>query len=43
MQKDYIYERVEHLVRKYKTRNPLELLESMKAVVMETDRYERLK
>ncbi|MCD8380330.1 MAG: ImmA/IrrE family metallo-endopeptidase [Lachnospiraceae bacterium] len=43
MQKDDIYERVEHLVRKYKTRNPLELLECMKAVVMETDRYERLK
>lgn len=39
----YIYKKVESLVKKYKTRNPFELLACMNVVVIESDRYKKLK
>ena len=39
----YIYNKVEKLVKKFKTRDPFEILEEMNVIVGETDRYEKLK
>ncbi|MCD7751521.1 MAG: ImmA/IrrE family metallo-endopeptidase [Lachnospiraceae bacterium] len=43
MPKDYIFERAEELVRRYKTRDPVELLKCMNVTVRETAQYDRLK
>ena len=40
---DYINKKVNDLIRKYKTRDPIELLEALGAVVGETSAYARLK
>mgnify|MGYP002801239688 FL=1 len=40
---DYINKKVNDLIRKYKTRDPIELLEALGAVVGETSAYSRLK
>lgn len=43
MGNSYIYNKVEKLVKKFKTRDPFEILEEMNVIVGETDRYEKLK
>lgn len=43
MGNSYIYNKVEKLVKKFKTRDPFEILEAMNVIVGETDRYEKLK
>ncbi len=43
MVNSYIYNKVEKLVKKFKTRDPFEILEEMNVIVGETDRYEKLK
>lgn len=43
MNKNYIFEKTEQLSRKYKTRDPFELLDYLHVVVFETDRYKTLK
>jgi Zn-dependent peptidase ImmA (M78 family) len=40
---DYIYSKVEKLVRRFGTRNPLEILERMNVIVGETSNYKKLK
>lgn len=40
---NYIYERVEKLTKKYKTRDPFELLHCLNVVVFETDKCHDLK
>lgn len=40
---DYIYKKVEDLVRKYKTRDPLEILNGLHVVVGESSQYHSLK
>ena len=43
MRCDYIYRQVERLVQKYKTRDPIELLEARGVIVKETSQYQNLK
>lgn len=43
MGNSYIYNKAEKLVKKFKTRDPFEILEAMNVIVGETDRYEKLK
>lgn len=43
MGNSYIYKEVERLVRKFKTRDPFEILDGMNVVVGETNRYQKLK
>lgn len=40
---DYIYRKVTFLVRKYQTRDPIELLEALNVIVGETSAYTKLK
>ena len=42
MRCDYIYRQVERLVQKYKTRDPIELLEARGVIVKETSQYQNL-
>lgn len=39
----YIYNEVEHLVKKYKSRNPFDILSAMNVVVKESGAYQKLK
>lgn len=39
----YIFESVEKLVKKFKTRDPFQILKKMNVVVLETDKYKNLK
>ena len=39
----YIYNEVEHLVKKYKSRNPFDILSAMNVVVKESGSYQKLK
>lgn len=43
MKNDFIFDRVDKLIGKYRTRNPLTILEQMNVIVDETSRYEKLK
>ncbi len=43
MRSDYIYERTKKIVSKYKTRDPVEILEAMGVIVLTSDGYEKLK
>lgn len=43
MGNDYIYKKVEQLVKKYHTRDPIQLLEALHIIVGETSRYKKLK
>ena len=43
MRCDYIYRQVERLVQKYKTQDPIELLEARGVIVKETSQYQNLK
>lgn len=43
MRNGYIYKEVEKLVKRFKTRDPFEILEGLHVVVAETDRYKKLK
>ena len=40
---DYIYKKTEALVKKFQTRDPIEILKSLHVIVGETSRYNRLK
>lgn len=40
---NYIYDKVGKLIKKYHTRNPLEILEQMNVVVKESSNYQKLK
>lgn len=43
MRNGYIYNETERLVKKFRTRDPFEILEGMHIVVGETSRYQKLK
>lgn len=43
MRCDYIYSQVERLVKKYQTRDPIELLDALGVIVRETSQYQNLK
>lgn len=43
MRNAYIYKEVEKLAKRFKTRDPFQILEGLNVVVGETDRYEKLK
>lgn len=43
MTSDYIYRKADCLIRKFKSRDPIEILESMNVIVGETSAYRRLK
>ena len=43
MKCDSIHRQVEHLIQKYQTRDPLELLEALGVIVGETSQYHKLK
>ena len=43
MGNSYIYTKVEKLVKRFKTRDPFELLDCMNVVVGETSNYKKLK
>ncbi len=40
---DYIYKKTEALVKKFQTRDPIEILKNLHVIVGETSRYNRLK
>ena len=40
---DYIYKKTEHLVRKFKTRDPIEILNGLNVIVGESSNYRKLK
>ena len=43
MRNAYIYKEVEKLAKRFKTRDPFQILEGLNVVVGETDRYQKLK
>ena len=43
LKKHYIYSEVEKLVKRFKTRDPFEILDCMNVVVYESDKFEQLK
>ncbi len=43
MGKTYIYDEVERLVKKCKSRNPFDILDALNVVVMESNSYQKLK
>lgn len=43
MTSDYIYKKTDGLIRKFKTRDPIEILEGMNVIVGETSAYRKLK
>lgn len=40
---DYIYKKVQHIIKKFHTRDPFEILQGMHVVVIESDQYQSLK
>lgn len=43
MRSAYIYKEVEKLAKRFKTRDPFQILEGLNVVIGETDRYQKLK